>query len=387
MPARMTLRAHLLALVVVTLVPVLIFSGVLVVAIAQHERRAVERGLLETARALSASVDQQINGATAALSALALSSRLASGDLRGFYEEARALKDAQDGWDSVFLYDRDGEGLLDVRRPFGSALASMRQDETFRQVLSSQRPVTSNLVQEPVDGRHVVRIAVPVTSGGRVRYALGAYIDFQQRLRSVLGRQQFSDTWTATVFDRQKLIVARTRDAVQRVDTPISADLAEQSSRGRDGWHQGRTLEGVTVFAAFSRSPITEWTVAIGIPADLVNASLRRSLMAVVSVGLTFLVVAAGLAVVIGRRISASIGSLSPAAHALARGGTAPDRAPSAVTEVETLARARGGGARRGRGRQPGEGRIPRHGVARAAHAAHRGARLGAHAALRAPRP
>jgi signal transduction histidine kinase/CheY-like chemotaxis protein len=335
----MTLRSHLLALVLVTLVPVLLFSAVLVVVIAQHERRAVERGSLETARALSASVDQQINGATAALSALALSSRLASGDLRGFYEEARALKDAQDGWDSVFLYDRDGEGLLDVRRPFGSTLVSMRHDETFRRVMSTQRPVTSNLIAEPVDGHHVVLIVVPVKSGGRVRYALGTSIDFQQRLRSVLARQQFPEAWTATVFDRQKLIVARTRDAAQRVGTPISADLAAQSTRGAEGWHEGRTLEGTTVYAAFSRSPITEWTVAIGIPADLVNASLRRSLMAVVSVGLTFLVIAAGLAVLIGRRIAASIGSLSPAAQALARGAALPDRAPSAVTEVEALAR------------------------------------------------
>src|SRR5207244_7104435 len=111
---------HLLALVLVTLVPVLIFCGVLIVAFAEHEQRAVERGSLETVRALSAAVDQQINGATAALSALALSSRLASGDLRGFYDEARSLKDAQDGWESVFLVDHDGRGVLDARVPYGA---------------------------------------------------------------------------------------------------------------------------------------------------------------------------------------------------------------------------------------------------------------------------
>ena len=67
LPARLSLRSHLLALVVVTLVPVLVFSVALVVALARHEREAVERGSRETARALSVAVDQQIEGAIAAL--------------------------------------------------------------------------------------------------------------------------------------------------------------------------------------------------------------------------------------------------------------------------------------------------------------------------------
>ena len=339
LPAQMTLRSHLLALVVVTLVPVLLFAAVLVVAFARHERSGVERRSLETTRALSAAVDQQIHGAVAGLSALALSSRLASGDLRGFYDEARALRDAQDGWDTVLVYGIDGQGVLDVRRPFGEAIPSMRDTDALRRATTTRRPVTSDLTFDPDYGRHVVLIVVPVRNGGGTRYALAASIDFQQRLGPVLARQQFPPDWTATVFDRRKIVVARSRDPERRVGTSVSPDLAEQSTRGDEGWYEGRTLEGTNVYAAFSRSPVTAWGVAIGIPAERVNASLRGSLVAVVGVGLAFLVIAAGLAMLVGRRIAASIESLSPGAQALARGVAPPLRAPSAVAEVEAVAR------------------------------------------------
>ena len=51
---RMSLRSHLLALVLAALVPVLVFSGVLVFVLARHEQGSVERGSRGTARALSA---------------------------------------------------------------------------------------------------------------------------------------------------------------------------------------------------------------------------------------------------------------------------------------------------------------------------------------------
>jgi hypothetical protein len=91
-PSRLTLRAHLLALVLVSLVPVLIFSAVLLAAFTRHERGAVDQGSRETARALAAAVDHQLDGAIAALSALAVSSQLAHRDWRGFHDEARAVE-------------------------------------------------------------------------------------------------------------------------------------------------------------------------------------------------------------------------------------------------------------------------------------------------------
>jgi hypothetical protein len=197
LPPTMTLRSHLLALVLVTLVPVLIFSAVMVVAFARHERAAVERGSRETARAMSAAVDQQIEGAMAALSALGLSSRLARGDLRGFYEEARALKVAHESWESVFLYDASGDGLLDTHALLGARLPFARDQESFGRLLATRRPVVSDLTVGRVVGQQVVLVAVPLEIGGELRYVLGASVDVQHGLRGLLERQQIPSGWTA----------------------------------------------------------------------------------------------------------------------------------------------------------------------------------------------
>lgn len=56
----MSLRAHLVAPVVAALLPVLLFSGFVVVLLAREQRVNVERGLRQTARALAQAVDEQI---------------------------------------------------------------------------------------------------------------------------------------------------------------------------------------------------------------------------------------------------------------------------------------------------------------------------------------
>jgi signal transduction histidine kinase/ActR/RegA family two-component response regulator len=339
LPARLSLRSHLLALVAVTLVPVLVFSAVLVVALARHERDTVQRGSRETARALSVAVDQQLDGAIAALSALALSSRLGAGDLRGFYEEAAKLRAAQPGWETIALYDVQGEGVLNVRLPLGERVPPAPDPAAFQRLLATRGPVVSDVRLSRVVQRHVILVGVPVTVRGTLRYVLAASVDFQQRLSVILGRQQFPPEWTATVFDRRKTIVARTRGAEQFVGKPVTPRLAAQSTAVTEGWYEDVTLEGIAVYAAFSRSPVSGWTVAIGVPAMQVDAALRRSLLAVVGAGVAFLVLAGALAMVVGRRIAGSIESLSPGAKALARGAPPPARVPSTVIEVEAVAR------------------------------------------------
>src|ERR1051326_791341 len=302
LPSRMPLRSHLLALVLVTLVPVLVFSAVLVVALTRHEREGVERASRETARALAVAVDQQLEGAMAALSSLALSREVQTGDWRGCYEEARALRDSHPGWQSLFLYESDGSVVFDTRVPLETKLPRAPGEEAFRRLIATGQPVVSDLTQGSVPGRPVVLVVVPVRIDGGLRFMLGASIDVQDRLHAILERQQLHDEWIATIFDRNRVIVGRTRGADRLIGTPVSPRLAARSAAASEGSYEDVTLDGIPLYAAFSRSPVTGWTVTIAIPATRVEASLRRSLFAVVGAGFAFLVLAAGAAAIVGRR-------------------------------------------------------------------------------------
>jgi hypothetical protein len=55
-----SLRFHLIALVVVALVPLLLFSGWLITQQSKAERMAIEKHLLDTAKELAVDVDREV---------------------------------------------------------------------------------------------------------------------------------------------------------------------------------------------------------------------------------------------------------------------------------------------------------------------------------------
>src|SRR5437762_7412582 len=86
------LRAHLLVLVVGTLLPTLALTAVLVQRVISDGREAIRRQLLEAARAQATIVDGELLGTIHALRALAESDTLRTGDLDLFRDEARRVQ-------------------------------------------------------------------------------------------------------------------------------------------------------------------------------------------------------------------------------------------------------------------------------------------------------
>lgn len=72
-----------------TLVPILVFSAAMLAMFNWQTREATEKGLVETARALSVAVDQQVEACASVLKALATSEHLRRGNLREFDRVAR----------------------------------------------------------------------------------------------------------------------------------------------------------------------------------------------------------------------------------------------------------------------------------------------------------
>src|SRR5205823_6167432 len=78
----MTLRSHLITLVLVAVLHLLVFSAIVLALAADSERDATERGLRATGRAVGTAVDHTLDNAIGALEVLA-SSELLSGGLPG----------------------------------------------------------------------------------------------------------------------------------------------------------------------------------------------------------------------------------------------------------------------------------------------------------------
>jgi hypothetical protein len=97
MPA-MTLRRHLMALVLAVLLPMIAFSSIVIVAFGREQTAAVQRGAVGTARATMSAIDEYLTGSIRTLEALSALPSLDAGDLRQFHEDAaRALSSQPPG--------------------------------------------------------------------------------------------------------------------------------------------------------------------------------------------------------------------------------------------------------------------------------------------------
>jgi signal transduction histidine kinase/CheY-like chemotaxis protein len=325
---------HLALLVVVTLVPVLAFSAGLVVRFAGQERAAVERGLIETARALATALDGELLSHVSALNTMASSERLERDDLRGFHLDAVRSIPGKPAWLSILLLAPEGRQTVNTRFSFGSRLPRIQDPDSVQTVLRTGRPVVGNIFRG-TSGTLAFAVRVPVFRASELRYVLTAVVK-PGEIASLRSWQNVSSDAVAAFVDRNGTIVARSRQDERYVGERATPDFLAQIRQGDEGRYRAVTVDGDPVRGAFARSRLSGWVVAIAVPARVVESPVWHSLLALGGVGGGVLLVSVGAALVLGRRIARRVKSASAAAQALAH-GELPRLPPSTIMEIAEL--------------------------------------------------
>src|SRR4051812_2928582 len=108
-PRTPSLGLRLLGIALIAVLPVFVLSLVNLVQSARNQRAELERSAMETVRALSTAVDNEVSASIAALEILATSPTLGVDNLQGFYEEAQRALARHAAWDNVTLLDPHGQ--------------------------------------------------------------------------------------------------------------------------------------------------------------------------------------------------------------------------------------------------------------------------------------
>ncbi|HUF93685.1 MAG TPA: ATP-binding protein, partial [Candidatus Limnocylindria bacterium] len=332
---RPSLRAHLVALVLLALVPVLVFSAGLVVAQARAERAAVENGLEDTARALAVAVDREVDGWITTLQALATSRDLEAGSLEAFHAQATRLLPTRSGWQAILLLDAEGRQLMNTLRPLGAPLPFSGDREAFREVVRTRRPTVGNMLVSRVTGDRIVGLGVPVLRGRALTAVLVGVFDIDA-VGAVLGRQELPRSWTGVIVDGRGIVIARTGDGPP-LGEPVAETLTAHVTAGDEGMFRDALVAGAPLYGAVSRAPVAGWSVVLGVPEATVQAGLLRALGWTLAGGAVFLVLGSTLAVLLGRRLARGIQSLADSAGALGHGATFERPGVPSVAEVERL--------------------------------------------------
>ncbi len=307
--AQRPLSAVLARLVWLSLLPLLLVAGILVVFHVNSERSATRAAAERRLGNYAAQIDGFLEARILALNMLA-SSPMADDPKRWaeLYVEAQTLH-ASFGSHVIFA-DAAGQMLFNTRVPFGIALPRLPEARKGRSAvpiaLETGKPAVGDIVQGPVINEALVAIVVPGLRDKQVRHLM--------------------------------LVTTTTRELQQRVDAiPLEAGwvLSVRDSAGELIAHQAppgldpaRDVDDAWRFVAKSR--FSPWAVAVEVPSTVVRKPLIDSL----GVLLLTIVLATLAGRIMGRRIARDIVGQVAALVACDSGAPAPDIAEIAAVRA-----------------------------------------------------
>ena len=335
----MKLRAHLLVLTLVALVPMIAFAIIVSVFLVQRERETFRRGATERTLALLTAVDTELRSSITTLRSLAVNEALVAGDLHAFHRQAVQTLRSQPHWLTLTVSLPSGRQVLDATRPFGAEVPMVQDRTSLDEVLRTGAPAIGRLTKGPLVDRPVVALRVPVVRDGVTTAVLSAFVE-PDRMATLLAAQRLPTEWVGVILDAERRIVARTVAPERTVGTLASDSLRAALDRAPEGWFHGSTVEGARVYTPYNQSAFSGWTVAMGIPAEVVEASAARTARAMTAGVLAATLVAMVLALLWSRVIARPIATLVASAKAVGRGEPPLTGGRSRIAEVGVLATA-----------------------------------------------
>ncbi len=322
----------MLAIALVAVLPVAILSLVNLVQAARGQRVELERTALETVRALSTAVDNEINASIAALEILATSPALAADDLPVFYDDARRALARRGAWENITLAALSGQQLINLRRPLGSPLPHVSDTESLFALARTGRPGVTDLLISPLlkEQRFVVR--VPVFQDEGVAYVLAAG-NKPDRISEMLARQRIPDDAIVAVLDGNGRIVGRSRAFAEHYGKLSTPSLRELMRPAPEGFGISTTLEGREAYTAYSRSALTGWSVAMGMPRAAVDSPVITSYLMLAAAIVVSLGIGIWGSLMVARTVTSPMRLLQEIARGIRR-GQVPDVALSTIPEV-----------------------------------------------------
>ncbi|MCG5239858.1 sensor histidine kinase [Azospirillum doebereinerae] len=299
----MRLPSSLLALGLAVVAPLLLFAASMVWMLDVHQRTELEDDLRAMALSLSQNVDRELASQTRPLELLAALGQSHVEDVPALYAEATAAAHSQGGWLAMGLVDAETyRFVFHTRYPLGvQPLPPPRLDTVTRKVIENGRSVIGGVLPPGgPPGRPSLVLRAPMFAEDRVRYVLSLAVGLEG-LAGVLGSGSIPPDWTVSVVDPSMLIAARSRDAAAHLGQRVPPSLEARMVANDQGLFVAKTAEGEDSYMVFHRSPNTQWTVALGVPAEVLREQLASSRRVIVGGGAAACAATLALALVVSR--------------------------------------------------------------------------------------
>ena len=330
---QMKVRSYLALIVAAAILPVIGVAAWGLNVLLEKERDAALRGARETVRATALLIDQELSNAQTALNVLGTSQALVQGNLPAFYQRARDAVNKASTW--IVLFDREGQQLINTQVPFGTPLPKRANPQNGWEIMQTRQSRVTGLVKGAIRNNYVVALDSPVPVGGGQKYTISQAFT-PDYFNQVITAQPVPSEWMLAIVDRAGNTLARSHDADKFIGMPTIPQLRQAMESEDEGMLRTSSLNGVEVYALFTKSSISGWTVALGVPAKEIDASAAQAVL-ILALGLLLALASGALAAAyFGKRLVRSIQFVEASAAALGR-GTQPRPAATDVKEVDGL--------------------------------------------------
>jgi signal transduction histidine kinase len=335
-----TIRTRLIGLVLAIALPLLAFAGFLIHSNAAQSRRVAEFSALAIARDVAGATDEFLDASATVLPRLASRTRLTD---RGNLQCDPLLADFHAVLPrivNIVVVDRDG-ALVCSAVPFPPGLFKPARNEPwFQETLKERRSYLSPPRIGKISRKWISSFTYPIfDTVGEPRGVITLAIDLV-KFEPVLRALALPPGAIAGIIDETGTVVTRSVDAERWIGTKIGLPMAQViAPNAVTSQVQAAGVDGVERFHALVRIAGTPWIAYAGIPAGPLAQQERHSRSALYAATVLVLLVAAALALALGRRITLPMRAMADVARAVAGGDSAsraPVVGPREIREVAT---------------------------------------------------
>jgi signal transduction histidine kinase len=332
-------RRYLLLVVLSSLLPLAAFAAYLSYDSSQAQVATIRTSVLSTTRALAVAVDEHIRMRRAMLEQLARSPTLQAGDLVGFHAEMVHLSRLLGG-PIITLVRPDATRELFTELPPGVAVPGSSQPDLVRRVFETGQTQLSDVFIGSILREPIAVLAAPVKRDGKVIWSLQLALRAQEFGR-LLDPKLLPPSWLSGIVDRQGRFLARVPDNDRRVGQLASESWrAAIKARPDESWDRFASLEGEEVYNGHARAPQSGYIIGIGVPANIIDAPLRRSLWRLLIGGCVVVALGTLIAGLVARRVTDGLQDVAAAAEQVPMGQCAPPRFTGGVREIDQISSA-----------------------------------------------
>jgi hypothetical protein len=319
----LSLNGYMMLLIAAILLPMLTLVSIIAFDYGRAAQRTIEAQRLDVAGNLEILIDREIDRTVGFLDGISSAPGLRA-NRPEIVDRLTALAKER-GFASISVYDLDGSSLAPApaSAPGGPPRLSAAM-LGLAEIRAGRRHHVTNLIADAGPRPGLYFVSVPIKVDGEIVGMLSGGLP-PSRLQRLIAEAGLQPLWSASIVDRNGILLARSAQAEIYVGVEAQKPMAEVArGSATAGLFDEINRSGIAVKNAYERSSTSGWVAGVGVPTEVVEAPLRETALLMAVIGIVLTLASLLAAFLVSSHLTRAVRRLGLAAVAIASGDNVP---------------------------------------------------------------